>query len=70
MTKITITVELDDEQAAYQLAQFCKRSTYQTFYNFTEAHLPDEQRSQRAYQMIRGIERVQCALAAAGFSPR
>ncbi len=27
------------EEVAEQLAQFCKRSTFGTFYDFTEAHL-------------------------------
>lgn len=67
---ITITAQLDDDDVAQQLAQFCKRSTFDTFYQFTEAHLPHEERRERAYQMIRGIERVQGALASAGFAPR
>lgn len=66
---VTITVELDDDVAA-QLAQFCKRSTYEMFFALTEAHLSHEERSQRAYMMISGIERVQAALAKAGHAPR
>lgn len=66
---VTITVEFDDDVAA-QLAQFCKRSTFDTFFNFTEAHLPHEERRERAYMMINGIERVQAALAKAGHAPR
>jgi hypothetical protein len=66
---ITITVELDDNVAA-QLAQFCKRSTFDMFFDLTEAHLSHEERRQRAYMMISGIERVQAALAKAGHAPR
>lgn len=66
---VTITVELDDDVAA-QLAQFCKRSMFETFYNLTEAHLSHEERRQRAYMMISGIERIQAALAKAGHAPR
>jgi hypothetical protein len=55
---------------AHQLAQFAKRSTFNTFYEFTEAHLSDDERKQRAYQMIAGIDAVGAALAAAGYAPR
>jgi hypothetical protein len=55
---------------AYQLAQFAKRSTFITFYEFTEAHLSDDERKLRAYQMIAGIEAVGAALAKAGHAPR
>lgn len=66
---VTITATLEDD-VAYQLAQFAKRSTFNTFYEFTEAHLPDAQRKERAYQMIAGIETIAKALAEAGYSPR
>jgi predicted transcriptional regulator len=66
---VTITVQLDDDVAA-QLAQFCKRSTYTMFFELTEAHLSHAERSQRAYMMINGIERIQAALAKAGHAPR
>lgn len=68
-TTVTITATMDEE-VAYQLAQFVKRSTFNTFYEFTEAHLPDAQRKERAYQMIAGIETIGKALAEAGYSPR
>jgi|GEM_PF-2165016 len=55
---------------AHQLAQFAKRCTFNTFYEFTEAHLSDDERKQRAYQMIAGIEAVGAALATAGHAPR
>lgn len=69
MDNITITVELTPN-VALQLAQFAKRSTYETFYHFTEAHLPADERRRRAYLMISGIEAVGAALAEAGFAPR
>ena len=71
MTDSTIffTTSMSDEQAA-QLAQFAKRSTFDTFYAFTEAHLPHEERQRRAYLMIAGVEAVQRALASIGFAPR
>jgi hypothetical protein len=68
-TSRTITVVLDD-QVAEQLAQFCKRSTFDTFYQFTEAHLAYEERVERAYKMINGIGSIQCALANVGHAPR
>lgn len=68
--KITISVEMD-EDVAYQLAQFCKRSTFSQFFDLTEAHEDHEVRQRRAYQMISGIEAVQAALAKqAGIAPR
>jgi hypothetical protein len=66
---VVFTTSMSDEQAA-QLAQFAKRSTFNTFYAFTEAHFPHEERQRRAYLMIAGIEAVQGALASIGFAPR
>ncbi|MGZ9027353.1 MAG: DUF7706 family protein [Telluria sp.] len=69
MATTTITVEIDDADAA-QLAQFCKRSSFSTFYDYTEAHLPEHDRAERAYQMRDGLGCVQRALNNAGFAPR
>jgi len=66
---ITIAAELTDEQA-WQVAQFAKRSTFDTFYQFTEAHLPQEERKRLAYLMVSGLEVIQTALANAGYAPR
>ncbi len=66
---ITITASLRPE-VARQLAQFCKRSTFDQFYQLTEAHLSREERTERAYQMIAGIDAVARALADVGLSPR
>lgn len=68
-TPVSITVELQPE-VALQLAQFAKRSTFNTFYDFTEAHLPHEERQKRAYQMISGIDAIGAALAVTGYAPR
>ena len=43
---------------ALQLAQFAKRSTFDTFYQFTEAHLSDDERTAKAYQMIAGVDAI------------
>lgn len=67
--QVEINVRLQPA-VAHQLAQFAKRSTFNTFYEFTEAHLSDDERKQRAYQMIAGIEAVGAALAKAGHTPR
>lgn len=66
---VEISVSLRPE-VAHQLAQFAKRSTFSTFYEFTEAHLPEDERKTRAYQMIAGIEALGAALADAGHAPR
>jgi hypothetical protein len=67
--QVTITATMDAE-AAYQLAQFCKRSHFSLFCELTEAHLPGDVRESRAYRMMSGIEAVQRGLAEAGFAPR
>ena len=69
VTEVTISVTMTAEVAT-QFAQFCKRSTFNTFYQCTEAHLPVDERNKRAYQMTSGLEAVQCKLAEAGYSPR
>jgi hypothetical protein len=68
-TYIPIQATLEHD-VAWELAQFCKRSTFQTFYDYTEAHLPDQERTALAYRMIAGIEAIQTALAHAGVEPR
>ena len=67
---ILLSVELANVDVAYQLAQFCRRSTYSLFFDMTEVHLPEGERQTRAYQMIAGIEAVQRALGEAGYNPR
>lgn len=67
--QVTITVSLP-EAAAWEFAQFCKRSTFTTFFEHTEAHLSREARTAKAYQMIAGIERIMSALRTAGIAPR
>ena len=42
---VTITATLSNQAVARQLAQFCKRSTFDTFYNMTEAHLSHDERT-------------------------
>lgn len=69
MTSMIISVELDPD-VAYQLAQFCKRSTFNMFLDSTEAHLTYEDRRTRAYQMIAGIEAIAAGLSRSGVSPR
>lgn len=68
-TPISITVELCPD-VALQLAQFAKRSTFDTFYDSTDAHLPHDERQRCAYQMISGIESIGAALAVNGYVPR
>lgn len=66
---ITITTELEPE-VAYQLAQFCKRSCFNDFYDLTEAHLSVEERKERAYKMIAGINSIAKSLSEQGIAPR
>lgn len=67
---VTLSVDLPNEDVAYQLAQFCKRSTFDMFYELTEPYLSHEERKDLAYQMIAGIQALQAALARESFSPR
>ena len=67
--KCIFTVQLLPEDA-YQLAQLCKRITFDNCYNLTEAHLTSGERDARAYQMMSGINAVADGLAAQDFSPR
>ena len=67
---VTLSVELPNEDVAWQLAQFCKRSTFDQFLELTKAHLSDDERKHRAYQMIHGINAVAQALEKQGFAPR
>ena len=64
---IAITMRAD---VAYQLAQFCKRSTFDTFFELTENHLTVDERTDLAYKMIAGIDAVAIGLRKAGFAPR
>lgn len=71
MSQQTIILQVEiSEDAAYQFAQFCKRTGDQDAYNLTEPHLPPDVRQERAYQMLHGITSVQAALADAGYAPR
>ncbi len=67
---VTITVTLANEDVAYQFAQFCKRCSFNDFYDLTEAHLDKDERTRCAYQMIAGIDATARSLSDAGFSPR
>jgi hypothetical protein len=67
---IDLQVSLPDARVAMQLAQLCKRIGFAACYELTEAHLSAEERKERAYQMIAGMDRVASALADQGFAPR
>lgn len=66
---VRFCVELDEE-VAWELAQFIKRSCFGTYHELTEAHLSEEERNRRAYLMIAGVNEIQKALSEAGVSPR
>jgi hypothetical protein len=62
MDHVTVTVELDAEQA-WALAQLVKRIGWADCRSLAE----DEEQTR---QMIQATERVRAALAAAGYAPR
>lgn len=70
MSDKTITLTLANGDVAWQLAQFCKRVGYEAAYELTEAHLSPDERRERAYQMLAGIDAVSRGLAEAGIAPR
>jgi len=59
-----------DRRTAWELAQFAKRLGFQACYELTEAHLSQDERRDKAYLMIHGMDLVARALACAGFAPR
>lgn len=67
---LTVTATIHNDIVAEQLAQFCKRVGFQACYDLTEAHLSHEERKQRAYQMLSGLDAVAAGLRDIGFSPR
>ncbi|MBX9348788.1 hypothetical protein K5M36_17005 [Chromobacterium vaccinii] len=68
-TEQTITAHMSAD-AAYQLAQFCKRVQFSTFYELTEAHLSRDERTRRAYLMVDGLMAIMTGLNEAGHAPR
>lgn len=64
---ITATMNKD---VAYQLAQFCKRVSFSACFDLTEAHLSEDERTKKAYQMIAGLDAVAAGLEKEGFAPR
>ena len=65
--KLVLTI---DRRTAWELAQFAKRLGFQACYDLTESHLAYEERRDKAYLMIHGIDMVARALSSAGFAPR
>ena len=66
---VHITASLN-KRVANDLAQFCKRSTFDTFFELTDAHLSHEERTEMAHRMISGIDAISRGLAEKGFAPR
>ncbi len=62
MKTVTLTVDLNDEQA-WEFAQFLKRVTY---YTYRELSTTDDE----ARTMVEAGELVRRALAEAGYAPR
>jgi len=62
MKTVTLTVDLNDEQA-WEFAQFLKRVTY---YHYRDLSTTDDE----ARTMVEAGELVRKALADAGFAPR
>jgi hypothetical protein len=69
MDQVNLVLTID-RRTAWELAQFAKRLGFQMCYELTEAHLSHQERIDKAYLMISGIDTVARALANAGFAPR
>lgn len=67
--QVTITASMNAD-VAHQLAQFCKRVGFATAFDYTEAHLSQDERNTRAYQMLAGLDAVAAGLRDADFAPR
>ena len=68
MTSVEVRFTIDYD-TAWELAQFAKRLGFQACYGLTEAHLDGEERRDRAYRMIHGIDQLAAALSRAGIAP-
>jgi len=69
MDEVNLVLTID-RRTAWELAQFAKRLGFQECYELTEAHLSYEERRDKAYLMIHGVDLVARALACAGIAPR
>lgn len=58
-----------EENEAWEMAQFLKRTTFADYLQYTEGSDKEEQKAQ-ARVMIAGIEKLRASLAEAGFGPR
>jgi len=67
---VCIQVTFGNPNVALQLAQLCKRISFATCFEMTEAHLTKEERNERTYQMLAGMDAVASALAEKGVAPR
>lgn len=65
MKPVTVIVELESEEVALALAQFCKRAHFGTC-----ERLSDPTRENEPQQMMDGLCAVQRGLREAGFAPR
>lgn len=59
-----------EPNTAWELAQFAKRIGFHVCYELTEGHLSHEERIDKAYLIIHGMDLVAEALARAGVAPR
>lgn len=69
-THMYLQVLLPSDEVAWQLAQLCKRISFQDCYELTEAHLEKEERNDRTYKMLAGMDAVALALKERGVAPR
>jgi len=69
VNEIDLVVTID-RRTAWELAQFAKRLGFQACYDLTEAHLSQDERRDKAYLMIHGMDLVARALSHAGIAPR
>jgi hypothetical protein len=67
--RVLITVALESDDVAEQLARLCKRATFEMYYRLTESHLPADERARRAELMVSGVTAISDALARAGHDP-
>lgn len=69
MNELELNFRIEPD-TAWELAQFAKRLGFQACYELTEAHLTHDERLDKAYLIIHGMDLVAGALARAGCAPR
>jgi hypothetical protein len=67
---VRLSVDLQNEDQAWQLAQFVKRITFGAVRELTDCGQSPQRRDDQTYVMLDGLNAVGRALREKGFAPR